>query len=360
MKVLVATGLYPPEIGGPATYAKLFEAELPKRGIEVMVLPFRSVRHLPPVIRHLAYLMKTYSRARTSDLVLVQDTVSTGFPAALAAILARRPYILRVPGDYAWEQGVQRFGVHEDLDAFQARTYGISIGIMRALQRFVVRRAARVITPSRYLARIVYDWVPGRHIDVVYNGIEHVDAEPQQKPEGFTIVSIGRLVPWKGMDGIIEVVAREARWNAIIIGDGPERAKLENLARELGCEARVRFMGSLPRNTALGWAKVGDVFVLNSRYEGLSHTLLEVMSLDIPAIAWAVGGNPELIEDAPSLPDEAAVEALHGRIHGVFMGRESARERAEILGRFARTFSIEKTVDGTAKIMSDVAKRAAK
>ena len=325
LKVLVATGLYPPEIGGPATYAKLFETELPKRGIDVIVLPFSSVRHLPPGIRHLAYLMKTYARARASDLVLVQDTVSTGFPAALASILARRPYILRVPGDYAWEQGVQRFGVREDLDAFQTRTYGMSIGIMRAIQRFVVRRAARVIAPSRYLARIVYDWVPGRHIDVVYNGIEHVDAEPQQKPEGFTIVSIGRLVPWKGMGGIIEVVAREVRWNVIIIGDGPERDRLEALARELGCEARVRFMGSLPRTAALGWAKVGDVFVLNSSYEGLSHTLLEVMSLDIPVVAWAVGGNPELIEDAPPLPADAAVEALHGRIHGVFMGRESAR-----------------------------------
>jgi glycosyltransferase involved in cell wall biosynthesis len=185
----------------------------------------------------------------------------------------------------------------------------------------------------------------------VYNGIEPIEiVMPHDRPDGFLIVSIGRLVPWKGMDGIVRVIAREPKWHAVIVGDGPERARLEDVARSSGCAARVRFVGQLPRAEALGWAKASDVFVLNSSYEGLSHTLLEVMSLDIPALAWAVGGNRELIEDAPSLPDSRD-ETLQGRILGVAMGRESARERAVTFGAFARTFTITRTVDETVAIL---------
>ncbi len=56
MKILIATGVYPPEDGGPATYSKLLKDELLGRKIAVEVLPFRTVRHLPKVVRHVAYL----------------------------------------------------------------------------------------------------------------------------------------------------------------------------------------------------------------------------------------------------------------------------------------------------------------
>ena len=82
MKLLIATGLYPPEIGGPATYAKLFEERLPRYGIEVSIFPFRTVRHLPPLIRHIVYGWKVFRMSRNADLILVQDSVSTGLPVA--------------------------------------------------------------------------------------------------------------------------------------------------------------------------------------------------------------------------------------------------------------------------------------
>ena len=79
-KVLIATGLYPPEIGGPATYTKLLETRLPEYGFEISVLPFSSVRHLPKIIRHAAYFLKCLSRARAADIVFAQDPVSVGLP----------------------------------------------------------------------------------------------------------------------------------------------------------------------------------------------------------------------------------------------------------------------------------------
>ena len=148
MRLLIATGLYPPEIGGPATYARLFEERLPGLGFEVTVLPFNTVRHLPPIVRHFVYAWKLAFQARKTDCILVQDTVSTGVPAALVSMILRQKLVVRVPGDYAWEQGTQRFGVIDSLDDFQERAYGWEVALLRALQRFVVRRATKVIVPS--------------------------------------------------------------------------------------------------------------------------------------------------------------------------------------------------------------------
>src|SRR3989338_10337762 len=79
-RILIATGVSPPESGGPATYAKLLEERLPSLGFTVSVLPFRAVRHLPKIIRHAAYFWKCLRMARSADMVYALDTVSVGLP----------------------------------------------------------------------------------------------------------------------------------------------------------------------------------------------------------------------------------------------------------------------------------------
>ena len=352
MRLLIATGLYPPEIGGPATYARLFEERLPSYGIEVSVLPFRTVRSLPPVIRHIVYCWKIMRSARNANAILVQDTVSTGFPAAIASLIIRKPLILRVPGDYAWERGVQRFGVRENLDEFQNRSYGFPVGILRAIQRFVVRRARRVIAPSRYLAGIILGWVPSKEIDVIYNGIGIADA-PRSERKKDLIVSSGRLVPWKGFKELIDSIAHTPHWKLHILGSGPEKEKLEDYTWEMGVEKNVTFRGSVSRSEALQAFAEATVFVLNSRYEGLSHTLLEAMSTGAPIIATRVGGNPEVIRDGVNgvlvtAGDTVALEKALTHL----MSDAALRERLGSAARDrAKDFSIEKTIEVTASLL---------
>src|SRR3989344_1930156 len=118
MKLVIATPLYPPEIGGPATYAEILMRELPKRGVEVELVKFSDVRHLPKIIRHYFYYRRVLEAARGADAVFALDPVSTGLPAMRAAKKAGKPFAVKIVGDYAWEQGVQRFGVTLDLDEF--------------------------------------------------------------------------------------------------------------------------------------------------------------------------------------------------------------------------------------------------
>lgn len=323
MKILLATGVYPPESGGPATYSALLEEELPKQGIAVRVLPFREVRHLPVGVRHAAYFFKCVALSRDADVVYAQDTVSVGLPAMVAATVLGKKFMVRVPGDYAWEQGRQRFGVVDDLDAFQKKTYGWRVALLRRVQTAVVRRARTVVVPSEYMKRVVSGWTNAKNITVIYSSVKLPVPyeEPNERPEGFLVVSTGRRVPWKGFEGIARVVAKEKEWHLCIA---------ENM----------------PRAWALGWVKVADVFVLNSTYEGLSHALIEAMSLGTPVVATAVGGNPELIEDGVDglLVPAGDDGALHAALKRVETDKDSARARAESARIKVERFSVDATI----------------
>ena len=81
----------------------------------------------------------------------------------------------------------------------------------------------------------------------------------------------------------------------MVIGDGPMRTELEDLAKQTGVSDQVKFMGRLPRQEMGEMIYASDIFLLNTAYEGMSHQLLEVMSLEVPIVTTKIDGNIELI-----------------------------------------------------------------
>lgn len=354
MRLLIATGLYPPEIGGPATYAKLLEDHLPGLGITVSVLPFSRVRHLPSIVRHLAYTARLVKLAHEADLILVQDTVSTGLPTLLAAAITGKRFVVRVPGDYAWEQGTARFGVNESLEAFQKNSHGARVGLLRFVQRLVVNHAYRIIAPSHYLAEIVRGWLKEpKTIEVIYNGVDISALSRGSERERNLIVSAGRLVSWKGFEALIDIVAHEREWRLAILGDGPLRKHFEEKVQSLNVGDRIALLGNVPHEEMHTWFSRASVFVLNSRYEGLSHTLIEACAAGAPIIATRVGGNPEVIRDDEDgmLIDVGNTSALERSLVVLFHD-EALRKKFEVAARErAEHFSIQRTISATAALL---------
>ena len=311
MKILIATGLYPPEIGGPATYAKILETQLPLKGIEVSVVPFALVRGYPKIIRHALYAYKVWQESKTADIVYALDPISVGIPALLIATLRRKPFLLRLGGDYAWEQGRGRFGITKTLDEYLTKKAKrpLMVSLLATLQTFVAKRARYVIAPSEYLKSVIATWgVAQEKIIVVYSAVSPSHTKTTKNEiriqHSFrypTIISAGRLVPWKGFEALVDVVAalKEKYPDILLViaGDGEEQEKLNAKINAGGLEHHVRLVGRLSKEVLCDTIKAADIFVLNTAYEGLSHQLIEVMDIGTPIITTPAGGNPELITD---------------------------------------------------------------
>lgn len=365
MKILIATGLYPPEIGGPATYSATLERELPRSGIETIVLPFKRVRKAPVIIRHIWYFFLVLREGKHADILYAQDPVSVGLPTMLAAFFLRKKFVVKVVGDYAWEQASQRFDFTGTVEDFQHAELLLIPQLLRALERFVARRAARVVVPSKYLGKIVREWgVEKKVITVIYNGMEELaDTGNREvlrgllKFSGHLLISIGRLVPWKGFKELIGISARLKKdfpdLKLMIIGAGPDLALLEQEAEAKGLADDVIFTGALPRDVLLRYVRASDVFVLNSRYEGFSHQLLEVMMVGVPIIATKIGGNPEAIDHEQSGFLVAPNDTKHIENYTKALLTDTALRARVVLAakRKVKQFSTERMVAETVQLL---------
>lgn len=308
--ILIATGLYPPDIGGPATYVRMLEEELPTKNIGCTIVPFTHIRHLPKVIRHVVYTWKLIKQVRSADAIYALDPVSVGAPAFLVSMIFRKPFLIRLGGDYAWEQGQQRFGLEMLLDEYTVDKNSApwQVRTLAMVQSFVVRRAAKVIVPSTYMKGVVETWgVKTERITVIYSALFPLEVtqshEELRKEFGYTgpvLLTSARLTPWKGIDTVLEVFVSilKSHPNAkfVIAGDGPQKELLEQKTSDLHISTSVIFTGRLSKEELGKRVKAADVFVLNTAYEGLSHQLLEVMDIGVPIVTTEVGGNPELIQ----------------------------------------------------------------
>ena len=365
MKLLIATPLYPPETGGPATYARTLEEDLPKRGFTVTVAQFSRVRGLPRVFRHLAYFFFIVRMARDVDIVFALDPVSVGLPALCTARLVRKRFFLKVVGDFAWEQYVQHRGFI-DIETFQTKRFGPMTELRRFVQRFVARRAERVVVPSQFLRRIVRAWgVPSDRITVVYNSFESPatvyakqDARRLLGVSGTVVVSAGRLVPWKGFRELIALMPALRREfpDAVlyVAGDGPLVGPLEAYIEKLGLKNVVQLLDRLDRPELFKYVAAADVFVLNTGYEGFSHQLLETMSLGTPIVTTSVGGNPELIEDGVSgrLVPFGRLEELQKAILELLRHPPAGAKFVAAAQNKAQEFTVERMVEETMRVFA--------
>ncbi|TSC79430.1 MAG: Glycosyltransferase [Parcubacteria group bacterium Gr01-1014_29] len=325
MRIIIATGIFPPDIGGPATYSKTIAEEFSKRGHQVCVITYGDTaisnfkfqisnfrikkvsRKIPKGLRHLVYFSHVMRLALHADIVYAQDAVSAGFPAALAALLLGKRFFLKVVGDHAWEQASQRFGVADLLDDFLAKRYGFRVRVLRAAERFAARRAERIIVPSEYLKSVVERWgISPTKIIVIPNAVFVADNVPTKDEArrilnlgGFVLLTVGRLVPWKGFQMLIELMPRLIQKipdvKLVIVGTGPEEKNLQLTTYNL--QLPVVFTGAVSKEKLLQHLAAADIFLLNTGYEGFSHQLIEAMAAGVPVITTNAGGNREVVRD---------------------------------------------------------------
>lgn len=315
MKLLIAGEIFTPDIGGPATYSQKIAQELSARGWQIDLLCYSSKKikdqfnfKVYRIIRskikgwhYIKYFFKLFVLAFRADLIYAQGPVSSGLPAVLVSKILRKKLVVKVVGDYAWEQARNLKITEAGIDDFQNLKLSGKINFLKKIESFVCQKANLVIVPSQYLKKIVLGWgVNQNKIKVIYNSFDPVKLINKKTPDQNLIVSVGRLVPWKGFDVLINLMPELLEFNPNFIlkifGDGPQKSQLEDLINKLNLKEKV-FITNLDHQALLEELSGAGIFVLNTGYEGLSHTILEAMAAEVPIVTTNIGGNPELIEN---------------------------------------------------------------
>ncbi len=296
--------------GGSGVVATELGIELARRGFEVHFiahrLPFRLRRFESNVFFHestpasypvfdhapanLALTTKMVEVVENYDLDVLH--VHYAMPFAASAYLARQLLLPR------------QLGVVTTLHGTDITVVGLEPAFFRVTQ-FSIQSSDRVTAVSRFLKdRAEASFGITRPIEVIYNFVDSKIFTPNRKvalrlagPETRILMHASNFRPVKNIPAVIQVFAevrRRIKSKLVMIGDGPEKAGAEHLARELGVERDVLFLGNQDCMEEL--LPMADIFLLPSSSESFGLVALEAMSAEVPVVASNAGGLPEVID----------------------------------------------------------------
>jgi len=313
VRVVVVSGIWPPDPGGPASHAPALADFLAGRGHAVEVVttaasepasrayPVRwASRH--STLRHVQAALFVRAAARRADVVYATSMIRR---AAIGSRLARRPLVVKLVSDEVFERAARSGRYEGTLDEFQRVGGGPRTRFLRVTRNAALRGAGHVFCPSAYLRDVAVRWgLDAGRVSVLPNAAPPMPPLPPRDElrselglEGNVLVFAGRLGPQKSVDVALQALAETSGVRLAVAGDGPERGALERRAHELGLDGRVTFLGSVPRERVLRLFRAADASVLPSSWENFPHSVVEALAAGCPVIATTVGGVPEVVDD---------------------------------------------------------------
>ena len=205
MKILISTGIYPPDIGGTAQFARNLYETWKLQGHDVKVAAYRWERAFPALVRHFLFFLKIFRKGWNADLIIILDTWSAAVPTMYACGLMRKKYVVRTSADFLWESYVERTG---DLVLF-SDFYSSSLQKLSAKERLVFKLGKKVL---RKASLVIYstDWQKkifekAYGLDPSRSGIVENycgEREEQIEPEGRVFVAGTRELRWKNIEAL--------------------------------------------------------------------------------------------------------------------------------------------------------------
>lgn len=325
------------------------------RGLDVHILSLKESRERivqPQAAALLDRVLHPAGRLRTlvavAGAVLRKPVASLGFLAMMLGEMWRRPTIL-AKNVVAICRALGRIG---EIRAFDPQllhapwaTYPATVAwflsrlldlpfsfTSRAHDIFIddhmmagkLKNAALAVAITEYNVRFMARWMPAPGaipVHVIHSSLnlpELAFVRDGRLPG--KLLSVGRLVPMKGFDILLNALA-ELRTRGIdltctVIGEGPERARLENLRTALGLDAVVEFPGAMPQAEVVRHMTESTLMVLpcvvapNGQSDGIPNVLMESMATGLPVVSTRISGIPELVEDGVSGRLVAAGDAI--------------------------------------------------
>ena len=347
MNILITVGIFPPDIGGPASFVPKISNFLVENGHNVKIICLSEVsnNHIEDnldVIRirrsnslPISWLKTIYQivkNGRNSDLIFVNGL---GVESAIAALMLKKKLIRKIVGDPVWERAYNQKKTSESFDEFQNNKHSFLIEVQKLLRNWSVNSAEVVITPSDHLKNFVSELGFNNEILKINNGVDitYIKRTNVHKAD-INLLIISRLVIQKNINIVIEAMELLDNKNVklSIIGEGGEFNKLEGVIHELNLQNRVQLLGKIDNNKISQFLLAADIFIQASDYEGLPHSVLEAINNEVPILSTEVGGCKDLLNDGergfiiPIPPDKKIIAE---NITYIIDNKDEATKRAD-------------------------------
>jgi glycosyltransferase involved in cell wall biosynthesis len=303
MKILLITGIYPPDIGGPATYIPRFAKFLSQQNHEVTTIALKPPgqkageiadweehfipRHKNKLLRFAHAVMVIMKYGRKSDYIYSNGLF---IETSIANLFLRKNSTAKIVGDPVWERFINRTGSKVTLKEFTENEIPLLQRFQRKTYNWAFSRFTNLTTPGYELSRMIGIW--GNHLTarVIANGTEC--RQYGNKKREIDVLSVSRLVQWKNVDILLEACSGLGL-KVVIVGDGPDRRKLENLSFNLNLD--TDFVGQVSRSQVGEFMSNSKIFVLLSDYEGLSIALVEAMMSGCRPLVSNIEANKSVV-----------------------------------------------------------------
>ncbi|OGJ67691.1 hypothetical protein A3B61_05420 [Candidatus Peribacteria bacterium RIFCSPLOWO2_01_FULL_53_10] len=295
MKIILATGIYPPEIGGPATYAKALAKELQELKHEVVVVTYggeascklqvadswsvicvaKSGGHL---LRWWRYSRALKKHGEDADIVYAFSSVSCGIPLKMARL--RKPKkILRLGGDFLWERYTDRGG------KLGLREWYGKKGCRLQVAGWLLNHFDHIVFSSAFQRDIYLDHYKNLPAySVTENALPIGTTVLHEKHEPFRLLFLGRLVKFKNIAQLLKALKNFPRSTLTIAGSGPELSSLQALAKKLNIADRIAFVGNREGKDKQKLFYDHDLLVLPSITEISPNVALEAKAVGLPVL----------------------------------------------------------------------------
>ncbi len=309
MKIVLATGIYPPDIGGPATYVREIARELIAQKHDVVVLTYQTifVDHAPPpawkIIRvsragGMFFAWKNYANAlkehaTDADAVVCFSSVSTGIPLKMAG-LKKPKTMLRLGGDFFWERYTAAGG-GLGLDPWYAGAKGesfsdsVNLAVSRMANAMfmpgILNRFDHVVYSTQYQMDIHkkhYKKLPDTL--VIQNAIPGGNPALHEPHKPFKLLFLGRFVRFKNVTELLHAMKDIPDATLTMTGEGPERIRLKQAADAAGLSARVEFLRPVLSEDKQRLFADHDLLVLPSITEISPNVALEARGAGLPTL----------------------------------------------------------------------------
>ena len=333
MKVILATGIYPPAIGGPATYVRALAEELTKHGIEVKVITYGKQDNVSVhqsfevvcvakwgiVLRWFRYARAFKTHAADADIVYAFSSVSCGVPLLLSR-LKNPKRILRLGGDFGWERYTDRGGLLGLRAWYESRPW------FRKFMQKILKQFNHIVFSTRFQEEIyeqMYKYLPSH--SVLENALPEGMAKLHEKHEPFRLLFLGRFVGFKNLSTLMRAVAKVPNVRLTLIGSGPMERSLKQLRDDLLLDERVTFLRAVQGEKKEQVFQEYDLLILPSITEISPNVALEARAAGLPVLLTDQTGLSSYLHSGMKLlPLSTSVEITRALVEAMSQYNELA------------------------------------